>query len=214
MKITDAILTLPRRIEPISGQNFSYVKLDDVLAILEQGTPAALAVEQDVSTAEPVSVTVKPLEWNEYEHEGDIDQWDAETPFGTYYSIECRAFCFRLEHDMEMLSEWQSPGEAKQAAQDDCKHRLLAALSHVQAPAEMRLSDSVVEGIYLDLCVGVIDRERVRQSLEDHFEAASRDDVIWECINVATQVCIDDEDYGRAYEIEAALRALIEEPKP
>jgi len=46
MKITDAILTLPRRIEPISGQNFSYVKLDDVLAILEQGTPAALAVEQ------------------------------------------------------------------------------------------------------------------------------------------------------------------------
>lgn len=34
MSIREAIEHLPRRIEYISGQQFSYVKLDDVLALL------------------------------------------------------------------------------------------------------------------------------------------------------------------------------------
>ena len=36
LDIMERVLDLPKRIEPISGQNFKYVKLEDVIEILQE----------------------------------------------------------------------------------------------------------------------------------------------------------------------------------
>jgi hypothetical protein len=72
-------------------------------------------------------LTVTPLKWNEYEREGQIDKWDANSGFDTYYNITLqvsgyRVLCPDSEHDCETLDA------AKVAAQNDYAVRILSAL--------------------------------------------------------------------------------------
>jgi len=74
-------------------------------------------------------IEAKPLVWNEYEREGDIDEWDAETAFGTFYSVRRYAFYFEALYDSTpMEGQHQSPDDAKIACQEDYSARLNAAL--------------------------------------------------------------------------------------
>lgn len=103
-------------------------------------------------------VRVKPLVWNEYEREGDIDEWDAETALGTFYTINRRDFCYTASYDhIDIPRECQSPEEAKDVAQADYERRILSALSHQPAPvaanasAEARLREALeVSGDAID----------------------------------------------------------------
>lgn len=56
-----------------------------------------------------------------------------------------------------------------------------------QSRRGLRISDRVVDAIYLDLCLGTLDRDRVRLALSSHLASpvATREDVIRECIAVA-----------------------------
>lgn len=55
---------LPRRIEPISGQNFSYVKLDDVLAVLEQSLTVAQCTLDPLSRAAAIARELRRFHGN------------------------------------------------------------------------------------------------------------------------------------------------------
>lgn len=64
-----------------------------------------------------VRVEIKPLEWREYEHEGDPDRWDGETIFGTFYGIRLAPRGYQLEHDYRHMGLFGTLDEAKAAAQ-------------------------------------------------------------------------------------------------
>jgi hypothetical protein len=95
---------------------------DAILALLSQAADAAQQSAPDVRGA-------GPLIWNEYEREGDIDSWDAETSFGTFYAIDCECQGFSTSHDSETFGGFhQSPEGAKAACQADYERRLNVAL--------------------------------------------------------------------------------------
>lgn len=76
----------------------------------------------------------KLLDWNEYEREGVIDEWDAETTFGTFYGVKMNAFCFMPYYDNTDIQNMgcECIEDAKAVCQTDYDRRLNAAL----APAE------------------------------------------------------------------------------
>jgi len=64
------------------------------------------------------------LDWNEYEREGDPDEWDAETPFGTFYRIGYQGGEFRAVHGSVEIGSFPTPEEAKDACALDCVRRM------------------------------------------------------------------------------------------
>lgn len=76
-----------------------------------------------------------PLAWNEYIREGVADEWDAETAFGTFYSVQTGTFNFMPYYDNTAIQNGgsESPEEAKAVCQADYSRRLLAALSSWEA---------------------------------------------------------------------------------
>lgn len=68
---------------------------------------------------------IKPLAWNEYYHEGDLDELDAETPFGTFYKIEVGLYGFYVRHEYDLLiGIFEGLEAAMVAAQQDYEKRL------------------------------------------------------------------------------------------
>jgi hypothetical protein len=93
-----------------------------------------------MSTAEPVSVTVKPLEWTQPQGPNDTCSYDHVQATGVwFYSIEWKSWknhdYFTVYRDENFLSAENDLEAAKAAAQADYETRILTALSHVQAPA-------------------------------------------------------------------------------
>jgi len=97
----------------------------DILDLIKQVAPAA----PKPPTQGWPPIEAKPLAWNEYEREGDIDEWDAETSFGTFYSVRRHASYFEALYDSTpMEGQHQSPDDAKISCQEDYSARLNAAL--------------------------------------------------------------------------------------
>lgn len=72
---------------------------------------------------------VRELRWNEYEREGDIDQWDAEAgKFHVYYGVELHHDGYRTFWDGEAFGPFDTLEAAKSAAQADYERRVLACL--------------------------------------------------------------------------------------
>lgn len=117
------VLKLKRRVEPISGQQFSYVKLEDVLDIL------ALSL-----TAPGEAVTVKALEWAE--QAGRNTTWRAESSFGRYlvYMRPNNSWAFEPPFLFGGKVGFRSPNEAMAAAQADYEQQIRSAL-HPTPPA-------------------------------------------------------------------------------
>jgi hypothetical protein len=88
-----------------------------------------------LAAAQPAPV-VKALEWNEYEREGAIDEWDAQAgPFGDFYRIETQFHGFSVERcDGTKLGKYDTPDLAKAAAQTDFETRIRSTLVSPPAP--------------------------------------------------------------------------------
>lgn len=87
-------------------------------------------------SAQPVAVT--PLAWNEYDREGDIDEWDASDGFSGYYNIRLGSHSFLLSYsdDDKKGDEFDDLLAAKAAAQADYEARILSALTPAPAASE------------------------------------------------------------------------------
>lgn len=125
-------------------------------------------------------VRVKSLEWNEYEREGDIDEWDAETALGTFYSINMHAFCFMPSYDRSPIHNQgqQTLEEAKAVCQADYERRIRSALSNPPAAVESNASAEarLREETHLDACREKLSalRERERQKMNAASDRAER----------------------------------------
>jgi hypothetical protein len=76
----------------------------------------------------PEPKDIKPLVWNEYHREGNLDELDAETPFGTFYSIKLGAQGWHLQHDYSpFLGIFEGLEAAMTAAQQDYEKRIRIA---------------------------------------------------------------------------------------
>lgn len=74
-------------------------------------------------------VRVKALVWNEYETEGEIDRWDAETALGSFYEISSEFDGYSVSHDqLHKAQRFYTPDEAKAFAQADYESRIRASL--------------------------------------------------------------------------------------
>ena len=90
----------------------------------------AKIAERIFAPAESAQVKVKPLEWNEYETEGEIDRWDAQTMMGAYYEIGVDFNGYLVSHDYAHLNRaYETLDEAKAAAQADYESRIRATLN-------------------------------------------------------------------------------------
>lgn len=92
-------------------------------AIVEPGAtpPAPAAVDGQ---------RVKALVWNEYETEGEVDRWDAETALGTFYEISTQFDGYHVARDCTHLAaRFDTLDEAKAAAQADYESRIRACLA-------------------------------------------------------------------------------------
>lgn len=70
----------------------------------------------------------KPLVWNEYVREGDLDELEAGTPFGTYYTIKFSVTGYHVQHDYSpLIGIFEGLESAKAAAQQDYEKRLRSA---------------------------------------------------------------------------------------
>jgi hypothetical protein len=73
---------------------------------------------------------VKALVWNEYETEGEVDRWDAETALGTFYEISTQFDGYHVAHDCTHLAaRFDTLDDAKAAAQADYEARIRACLA-------------------------------------------------------------------------------------
>ncbi|WP_089177179.1 hypothetical protein [Bosea sp. AS-1] len=73
---------------------------------------------------------VKALEWDEYETEGEVDRWDAETALGTFYEISTQFDGYHVAHDCTHLAaRFDTLDQAKAAAQADYEARIRACLA-------------------------------------------------------------------------------------
>lgn len=73
---------------------------------------------------------VKALVWNEYETEGEVDRWDAETALGTFYEISTQFDGYHVARDCTHLAaRFDTLDEAKAAAQADYEARIRACLA-------------------------------------------------------------------------------------
>jgi hypothetical protein len=104
----------------------------------------ALSAQPVQGEAEPVAVT---LEWSDQETARcdedptlEITGYEADTPFGVLYHIEVGADGFHVIYDYQGLAVFQSPDEAKAAAQADFEARVRSCLAAPQpkqpAPAQ------------------------------------------------------------------------------
>ena len=80
---------------------------------------------------------VNGLEWREtFADRGDgsteLSGYEAETPFGTFYTIEIKAFAFAVEYDLTVIGEANTPGEARRIAQRDFERRIRTAIRDTQ----------------------------------------------------------------------------------
>lgn len=74
-------------------------------------------------------VAVKPLVWNEYETEGEVDRWDAETALGSFYEISTEFDGYSVSNDqVHSYQRFYTPDEAKAFAQSDYEARIRSAL--------------------------------------------------------------------------------------
>lgn len=113
----------------------SYCPERDDFSALENG-PAGLA---DATSNPPyptsphcgkgAEVAVKPLVWNEYETEGEVDRWDAETALGSFYEISTEFDGYSVSNDhVHSDQRFDTPDEAKAFAQSDYETRIRSAL--------------------------------------------------------------------------------------
>lgn len=95
----------------------------------------------------PAGVKVKPLEWKEYETEGEIDRWDTETALGTFYEIITEFDGYHVAHDYTHWAvKFETPDEAKAAAQTDYEQRIRSSLQpDTQAAAASALAGDFQE---------------------------------------------------------------------
>jgi len=71
---------------------------------------------------------IKPLVWNEYHREGDLDELDAETPFGTFYSIKAGVSGWHLQYDYSpFIGIFEGLESAIAAAHQDFEKRMRSA---------------------------------------------------------------------------------------
>lgn len=82
-----------------------------------------------------MSGKTKPLEWQEnYTKRSDEDPslevtgFEAETAFGTFYTIEVGAAWFHSVYDYRALGQFETERDAKAAAQADYETRIRSAL--------------------------------------------------------------------------------------
>lgn len=89
----------------------------------------ALSRDRDRAGEQKV-VVVKPLDWNEYEREGAIEEWDAEAgSFGCFYNIRLDHYGYRLTFDHGQFGTFDNLDTAKSAAQADYEKLILSALA-------------------------------------------------------------------------------------
>ncbi len=88
----------------------------------------------------PVQGAVKKLEWNEYEREGQIEEWDASSGFDGYYNITLglNGYLVKMPDDEE---ESETLEAAKAAAQADYEARILSTLEP-SAARELALEEA------------------------------------------------------------------------
>lgn len=68
---------------------------------------------------------IKLLIWNAYRREGEFQEFDAETPFGTFYKIEIGLEGFYVRHDYNpSLGVFEGLEAAMAAAQQDYERRI------------------------------------------------------------------------------------------
>jgi hypothetical protein len=93
----------------------------------------------------PVQGAVKKLEWNEYEREGQIEEWDASSGFDGYYNITLglNGYLVKMPDDEE---EFETLEAAKAAAQADYEARILSALEP-SAARELALEEGYRRGV-------------------------------------------------------------------
>lgn len=109
---------------PGSETVFSVGDLRRARAALE-----ALSRDRDRAGEQKV-VVVKPLDWNEYEREGAIEEWDAEAgSFGCFYNIRLDHYGYRLTFDHGQFGTFDNLDTAKSAAQADYEKLILSALA-------------------------------------------------------------------------------------
>lgn len=73
---------------------------------------------------------IKPLVWNEYHREGDLEELDAETPFGTFYKIQISVAGWCVQHDYNpFIGIFEGLEAAMTAAQQDYEKRIRSAFN-------------------------------------------------------------------------------------
>ncbi|MBN9453294.1 MAG: hypothetical protein J0I42_15200 [Bosea sp.] len=93
-------------------------------------SPEALRQIAAYTRPSPSAVEVKGLVWNEYETEGEIDRWDAETALGTFYEISTEFDGYHIAHDhTHWTARLDTPDAAKAAAQADYEQRVRSCIS-------------------------------------------------------------------------------------
>lgn len=117
--------------------------IDEVEKALRMIGAATPIVSNDGAGADPSAV---PLVWNEYEREGVIDEWDAETSFGTFYNVQMGATSFTASYDSINFSErFYSVEDAKAKCQADYSRRVAQALTATPPDASAGRGDSILK---------------------------------------------------------------------
>lgn len=118
--LIDAVEALTRRKEPLGGQMFSYVKLEDVISILAAIEPA------QGGEAQVTAVKVRKLEWVKSHIKPWSEDWHTTS---TGYTIRCAdEWGWKWSNSVGTHGHERGPEAAKSAAQQDYESRILAAL--------------------------------------------------------------------------------------
>lgn len=115
--------------------SITYAHVDRARKVLENGKPVLADATNDPaesslsSLRKGAEVAVKPLVWNEYETEGEVDRWDAETALGSFYEISTEFDGYSVSNDhVHSDQRFDTPDEAKAFAQSDYETRIRSAL--------------------------------------------------------------------------------------
>lgn len=98
----------------------------------------------------------RPLDWQEtFTDRGDgskdLTGWEAETHFGTWYSVEqyfgSDSYAWHVKHDFDVVADCDDPDQAQAAAQADFEKRVRAVVQPAQCSAGIGTPPALAEGI-------------------------------------------------------------------
>lgn len=157
-------------------------------------------------------VRVKALEWNEYEHEGVADRWDAEVGgFGVFYCVEIQhdGYCVVFDHEaVGAVGTFDTLEAAKAAAQADYERRILSGLvSQEPQPGETQGDLRSTDEMQLPAPVVITDAEaEIRKAGVQFLHAA---DVLFDWVNGNDAISdYDEQNPGELDRLNAARSAF------